>query len=99
MTPPVPWVPSSPRVLAIRPAGRRSLPVDLNGDGRDRDVLLPRGRSLRLLPDEHERLPGCQLASGTAIGGWSTITPVDLDDDGRDEMFFYREDGLYAYYR
>ena len=41
---------------------------------------------------------GSKLASGTGYkAGWSTITPVDLNGDGRDEMFFYREDGLYAY--
>jgi len=30
--------------------------------------------------------------------GWSTITGVDLDDDGQDEMFFYRADGLFRFY-
>ncbi|HEU4319896.1 MAG TPA: VCBS repeat-containing protein, partial [Acidimicrobiia bacterium] len=31
--------------------------------------------------------------------GWSSITAVDLDGDGRDEMFFYRAtDGAFRYY-
>ncbi|HJS71783.1 MAG TPA: hypothetical protein VJ858_03570, partial [Acidimicrobiia bacterium] len=30
--------------------------------------------------------------------GWDAITAVDLDGDGQDEMFFYRDDGLFRYY-
>ncbi len=26
--------------------------------------------------------------------GWSSITAVDLDGGGQDEIFFYRDDGL-----
>jgi hypothetical protein len=38
------------------------------------------------------------LAGDEYTNGWSAITAVDLDGDRQDEMFFYREDGLYRYY-
>ena len=43
---------------------------------------------------------GTQLSGGTGYSlGWSSITAVDLDGDGNDEMFFYRStDGAYRYY-
>jgi hypothetical protein len=31
--------------------------------------------------------------------GWDAITAVDLDGDGQDEMFFYRDTGSFRYYR
>ncbi|HJS71772.1 MAG TPA: hypothetical protein VJ858_03515, partial [Acidimicrobiia bacterium] len=30
---------------------------------------------------------------------WSSITAVDLDGDTQDEVFFYRQDGLFRYYQ
>jgi hypothetical protein len=43
---------------------------------------------------------GTQLSGGTGYSlGWSSITAVDLDGDGNDELFFYRStDGAYRYY-
>jgi hypothetical protein len=38
------------------------------------------------------------LAGSGYTTGWSSITAVDLDGDGQDEMFFYRDDGLFRYY-
>jgi hypothetical protein len=43
---------------------------------------------------------GTLLSGGTGYSlGWSSITAIDLDGDGNDEMFFYRStDGAYRYY-
>ncbi len=43
---------------------------------------------------------GKQILGGTGYStGWSSITAVDLDGDGQDEMFFYRAtDGAFRYY-
>ena len=43
---------------------------------------------------------GALLSGGTGYSlGWSSITAVDLDGDGNDELFFYRSsDGAYRYY-
>jgi hypothetical protein len=38
------------------------------------------------------------LAGDGYTRGWDVITAVDLDGDGQDEMFFYREDGLFRFY-
>jgi hypothetical protein len=38
------------------------------------------------------------LAGSNYTSGWSSITSVDLDGDGQDEMFFYRADGLFRFY-
>jgi glucose/arabinose dehydrogenase len=44
-------------------------------------------------------LPSPFLAGSNYTKGWDAITAVDLDGDGRDEMFFYRaRDGLFRYY-
>ena len=38
------------------------------------------------------------LAGDGFTTGWSSISAVDLNGDGHDEMFYYREDGLFRYY-
>ena len=39
------------------------------------------------------------LSAGTNYSkGWDSITAVDLNGDGADEIFFYREDGSFRYY-
>ena len=43
---------------------------------------------------------GSPLASGNGYTtGWSTITSVNLDGDADDEIFFYRDDGLFRFYQ
>ena len=38
------------------------------------------------------------LNKGVYTPGWTSITAVDLDGDGQDELLFYRNDGLYRFY-
>jgi hypothetical protein len=39
------------------------------------------------------------ILSGTGYSqNWDSITAVDLDGDGQDEMFFYRRSGSFRYY-
>jgi beta-lactamase class A len=38
------------------------------------------------------------LSGSNYTKGWSSITAVDLDGDGQDELLFYRADGLYRFY-
>ena len=42
---------------------------------------------------ERSDRPGNRLLAGATV-----ITAVDLDGDGQDELFFYRDTGSYAYY-
>lgn len=75
--------------------------VDLNGDDKD-EMFFYRSkdgayRYYTMRPDGSLQT---LLQGGTGYSkGWGAITGVDLDGDGRDEMFFYRPtDGAYRYY-
>jgi hypothetical protein len=42
---------------------------------------------------------GDLLRSGSGYStGWTSITSIDLDGDGQDEIFFYRTTGAFAFY-
>lgn len=45
------------------------------------------------------QLTATPVTSGVWTSGWTSITPIDLNGDGRDELLFYRKsDGLFRYY-
>ena len=75
--------------------------VDLDGDGRD-EMFFYRATdgAFRYYDMRASGSLGNALQSGVGYSlGWTSITAVDLDGDGRDEMFFYRAiDGAYRYY-
>jgi len=75
--------------------------VDLNGDGKD-EMFFYRStdgayRYYTMRPDG-TLATLLQGGSGYSLG-WTSITAVDLNGDGKDEMFFYRSDGTFRYYR
>ncbi|HJQ77271.1 MAG TPA: VanW family protein [Acidimicrobiia bacterium] len=75
--------------------------IDLDGDGQDEMFFYRADDGLFRYYDirPNGSLPTPILAGDTYTIGWSSITAVDLDDDGQDEIFFYRaSDGLYRYY-
>jgi hypothetical protein len=75
--------------------------VDLDGDGRD-EMFFYRAtdgafRYYRIRPDG--QLQSLILGGNGYSKGWDSITAVDLDGDGQDEMMFYRStDGAFRYY-
>ncbi|REK23828.1 MAG: hypothetical protein DWQ40_01965 [Actinobacteria bacterium] len=75
--------------------------VDLDGDGQDEMFFYDEGTGLfayyNISPDASLGAP-LQYAEGYSLG-WDSITAVDVDGDGHDEMFFYRNDGTFKYYR
>jgi glucose/arabinose dehydrogenase len=75
--------------------------VDLDGDGQDEMFFYDEGLGLFSYYDiRGDASLGAPLNSGEGYSpGWDAITSVDVDGDGRDEMFFYRTDGTYKYYR
>jgi hypothetical protein len=74
--------------------------IDLEGDGTD-EMLFYREtdgvfKYYDMRPDG--RL-GSLIREGTGYStGWSSITAIDLDGDGQDEIFFYRTDGSFRFY-
>ncbi len=75
--------------------------LDLEGDGQD-EVLFYRstdGKYAYFNIKANGSL-GTPIRQGTGYAtGWTSITPVDLDGGGQDEVLFYRStDGKYAYY-
>jgi hypothetical protein len=74
--------------------------IDLNGDGSDEILFYRAADGTFKYYDMHQdgRL-GSLIRSGTGYEtGWSSITSIDLDGDGQDEILFYREDGAFRYY-
>ncbi len=74
--------------------------VDLDGDGQDEMFFYDAELGLYSYYeiDVNANL-SAPLQGGTGYSlGWSAITSVDLDGDGRDEMFFYRNDGTFKFY-
>jgi hypothetical protein len=64
-----------------------------------RNVLLPRRRALPLLQRQTRRTRRAPILAGDGYTkDWTSITAIDLDGDGQDEMFFYRDDGLFRFY-
>lgn len=75
--------------------------VDLDGRGQDEVLFYRKDDGLyRYYDIQPTGSLGPVITGGTGYSsGWTTITSVDLDADGQDEMFFYRaDDGLYRYY-
>jgi SpoIID/LytB domain protein len=76
--------------------------VDLDGDGQD-EIFFYRAKdgAFRYYDIRPTGQLGSTILSGSGYSkGWSSISAVDLDGDGRDEMFFYRAtDGAFRYYR
>ncbi len=75
--------------------------VDLDGDGQDEMFFYRASDGLfRYYEVGGDGRLGAPVLSGDGYSrGWSSISAVDLDGDGQDEMFFYRaSDGLYRYY-
>lgn len=75
--------------------------VDLEGDGQD-EIMFYRSidGAFRYYQIGSNGALGSRLQSGSGYStGWSTITAVDLEGDGSDEMLFYRAtDGTHKYY-
>jgi hypothetical protein len=75
--------------------------IDIDGDGQDEMFFY---RSTDGAYRYYDIRPNAQLGSPILGGGgysldWESITAVDLDGDGQDEMFFYRStDGAYRFY-
>lgn len=75
--------------------------VDLDGDGVDEQFFYrSTDGAFRYYDIESTGQLGAPLQGGTGYSlGWDSITAIDIDGDGRDEMFFYRStDGAYRYY-
>jgi hypothetical protein len=98
---------SNPTANPLTTPRRRQLHQGMDGDHRSRprrrrprrDVLLPGRRPLPLLqrPDRRtHRKPHPRWHDYTK--GWTSVTSVDLNGDGKDALFFYRDDGLFRYY-
>ena len=75
--------------------------VDLDGDHRD-ELFFYRSNdgAYRYYTVRSDGRLGTLLQGGAGYSlGWDSITAIDLDGDGKDEMFFYRSsDGAYRYY-
>jgi hypothetical protein len=75
--------------------------VDLDGDGQD-EMFFYRSAdgAFRYYNIRPNGQLGSPILGGTGYStGWDSITAVDLDGDGKDEMFFYRSaDGAFRYY-
>jgi glucose/arabinose dehydrogenase len=77
------------------------VPIDLDGDGID-EVLFYRSSDglFRYYDVRANGSIGSPLAAGNGYTtGWDSMTAVDLDGDGQDEIMFYRaSDGIFRYY-
>ncbi len=74
--------------------------IDLDGDGADEMFFYRASDGVFKYYDVRSdgRL-GALILSGSGYStGWSSITAVDLDGDGQDEIFFYRSDGAFRFY-
>ena len=75
--------------------------VDLDGDGQD-EIFFYRSADgvFRYYDINVDATLGAPILTGSGYSlGWDSISAVDLDGDGQDEMFFYRSsDGAYRYY-
>ncbi|HEU4318622.1 MAG TPA: PQQ-dependent sugar dehydrogenase [Acidimicrobiia bacterium] len=74
--------------------------VDMDGDGQDEMFFYDGDLGLY---SYYEIRPngtlGAKIRSGDDYStGWDSVTAVDMDGDGQDEMFFYRESGSFRYY-
>ena len=74
--------------------------IDLDGDGKDEMLFY---RATDGVYKYYDTKPNGTLATlirgGTGYTtGWSSITAVDLDGDGQDEIFFYRPNGTFRFY-
>jgi Leucine-rich repeat (LRR) protein len=75
--------------------------VDLDGDGQDEFFFYRSSDgAYRYYNLQANGSLGNLIRGGTGYSlGWDSISAVDLDGDGQDEMFFYRSgDGAYRYY-
>ena len=75
--------------------------VDLDGDGNDEQFFYrSTDGAYRYYDMKTNGALGTLLSGGTGYSlGWDSITAIDLDGDGNDELFFYRStDGAYRYY-
>lgn len=74
--------------------------IDIDGDGQDEMFFYDRETGLRAFYDiDEDANLGAPLVSGEGFSlGWTSITAVDLNGDGQDEMLFYRNDGTFKYY-
>lgn len=74
--------------------------VDLDGDGGDEMFFYDSGLGLYGYYDiDANANLSAPLQGGTGYSlGWSSITSVDIDGDGLDEMHFYRNDGVFKIY-
>lgn len=77
------------------------VPIDLNGDGRDELLFYRKSDGLfRYYYVKTDGSVSTPIQAGDGYTtGWDTITAVDLDGDGQDEIFFYRRDGLFRFYQ
>ena len=75
--------------------------IDLDGDGND-EMFFYRSAdgAFRYYDMRADGTLNKLLSGGTGYSlGWDSITAIDLDGDGNDEMFFYRSaDGAFRYY-
>lgn len=74
--------------------------IDLDGDGSDEMFFYRSTDGVYKYYDMHTNGALGELIRGGSgyTTGWSSISAVDLDNDGQDEIFFYRPDGNYRYY-
>lgn len=74
--------------------------IDLDGDGND-EMLFYRASdgTFKYYDVRSDGRLGDLIRSGTGYStGWTSITSIDLDGDGQDEIFFYRTTGAFAFY-
>ena len=74
--------------------------IDLDGDARD-ELLFYRASdgTYKYYKTKPDGSLGALIRGGTGYTpGWTSITAVDLDNDGQDEILFYNDEGVYRYY-